>query len=386
MRIALVVPGFSVDASDWCIPALRDLVRELAKTADVHVFALRYPNRISRYDLFGARVSALRGGAARRLMSMSLWRRAAAAIAAEHRVRRFDVLHAFWADEPGFVAVLTGRFLGIPTVVSLAGGELARLPDIDYGGRLHAITRIKTWLALRLASTVTAGSALALALARPWLSARPDLRARRIPLGVDLDLFGSAEPRPATGVLRIVHVASLVPVKDQVTLLRAAAILRDRRFAFRLEMVGSGPLEPELRSHIRRLGIEDAVQLRGAIAHDALPAAYQRAHLFALSSRHEAQGMAALEAAACGLPVVGTNVGIIPELAPDAARLAPVRDARALADGIARFLDDDATRARSGRSARALVEGEYGLEQSARRYLGVYADLVHAPAVSTVGA
>lgn len=386
MRIALVVPGFSADPTDWCIPALRDLVRQLATTADVHVFALRYPDRDSRYALFGAQVSALGGGEARGLMSASLWRRAVREIATEHHVRRFDVLHAFWAGEPGFVTVLTGRLLGIPTVVSLAGGELARLPDIDYGGRLHAIERIKTWLALRLASMVTAGSALTLASSRPWLGPRHHIRAKRIPLGVDLSMFAPAEPRPTNGVPRIVHVASLVPVKDQLTLLRAAALLRDRRSRFALELVGSGPLEPELRSHIRRLGIEDVVALRGAIAHELLPVTYQRAHLFVLSSRHEAQGMAALEAAACGVPVVGTDVGVIPELAPAAARVAPVGDARALADGIAGFLDDDASRTRSERSARALVEGEYGLEQSARRYLGVYADLVPAPAVSMVGA
>ena len=386
MRIGLVVPGFSADPADWCIPALRDLVRQLAKTADVHVFALRYPDRHMRYQLFGAQVSALSGGQAHRLASASLWRRAAGAIAAEHRVRRFDVLHAFWAGEPGFVAVLTGRVLGIPTVVSLAGGELARLRDIDYGGRLHAIERVKTWLALRLASMVTAGSALTLASAKPWLGARPDIRAKRIPLGVDLSMFAPTDPRPANGVPRIVHVASLVPVKDQVTLLHAAALLRDRRSPFALELVGIGPLEPELRSHIRRLGVEDVVALRGAIAHDALPAVYQQAHLFALTSRHEAQGMVALEAAACGRPVVGTNVGIIPELAPAGAQVVPVGDARALADGIAGFLDDDASRTQSGRSARALVEGEYGLEQSARRYLGVYADIVRSPAVSMVGA
>ena len=386
MRIALIVPGFSADPSDWCIPALRDLVRQLATTTDVHVFALRYPARRSRYELFGAQVTALGGAETRRLKSASLWRRTARAIAAEHRVRRFDVLHAFWAGEPGFVAVLTGRLLGIPTVVSLAGGELARLPDIDYGGRLHAVERIKTWLALRLASMVTAGSALTLAAARPWLGARHDTRAMRIPLGVDLFMFAPAEPQPTNGVPRIVQVASLVPVKDQLTLLRAAALLRERGSRFALELVGAGPLEPELRSHIRRLGIEDVVALRGAIAHDALPVVYQRAHLFVLSSRHEAQGMAALEAAACGIPVVGTNVGIIPELAPDAARVTPVGDARAMADGIAGFLDDEEIRTRSGRFARALVEAEYGLEQSARRYLGVYADLARAPAVSMVGA
>lgn len=379
-----MVPGFSADPTDWCIPALRDLVGRLAKLADVHVFALRYPARRSRYELFGARVTSLGGEEARGLESTSLWWRTASAIAAEHRERPFDVLHAFWAGEPGFLTVLVGRALGIPTVVSLAGGELARLRDIGYGGRLRAVERIKTWLALRLARMVTAGSALTLASAVPWLGSHPEVRARRIPLGVDLTRFAPAQAGAANGLAKIVHVASLVPVKDQLTLLRAAALLRERGYAFQLELVGSGPLGPALGSQIRRLGIEDVVHLRGAIAHDQLPGVYRNARLFALSSRHEAQGMAALEAAACGLPVVGTSVGIIPELAPDAARVAPVRDTRALADGIAGLLDDDRGRARAGSSARQLVQTEFGLERSANRYLTMYTELDHATAVPMV--
>ena len=62
MKIGLVVPGFSADAGDWCIPALRNLARQLATTEEVHVLALRYPYRPSGYAVFGAQVRALGGG------------------------------------------------------------------------------------------------------------------------------------------------------------------------------------------------------------------------------------------------------------------------------------------------------------------------------------
>ncbi len=180
MRVGLVVPGFSADANDWCIPALRNLVRQLAGDADVHVFALRYPHHPGRYELFGAHVTALGGGEARGRGSAGLWRQTASALAAEHRDRAFDVLHAFWAGEPGFVAALVGRALRIPTVVSLAGGELARLRDIGYGGLLRRPERTKTRLALRLARVVTTGSALGLASATPWLGSRRSGRRRNL--------------------------------------------------------------------------------------------------------------------------------------------------------------------------------------------------------------
>jgi len=173
MRVGVVVPGFSADANDWCIPALRNLVRHLARVVDLDVFTLRYPGRPGRYELFGARVTALGGGEVRGLGSAGLWRRTASALAAEHRAHPFDVLHAFWAGEPGFVTALMGRALRIPTVVSLAGGEMARLRDIGYGGLLRRAERMKTRLALRLARVVTAGSAPTIESAHRRTSARP---------------------------------------------------------------------------------------------------------------------------------------------------------------------------------------------------------------------
>jgi glycosyltransferase involved in cell wall biosynthesis len=375
MRVGLVVPGFSADPNDWCIPALRDLVCQLAPVADIHVFALRYPSRAAEYELFGARITALGGGEARRRGSAGLWGRATMALAAEHRRRPLDVLHAFWAGETGGLTALVGRALAIPTVVSVGGGELVGLRDIGYGGLLRRAERVKTSLALRLAQAVTAGSTLALALAQPWLRPPAASRARRIPLGVDLTRFTQERLSPADGPARILHVASLTGVKDQATLLRAAALLRQRGYVFELELVGSGPLEPVLRSLAGRLGVENVVRWRGSIGHELMPGEYARGQLFVLSSRHEAQGMAALEAAASGLPVVGTRVGVVPELAPDAARVAPVGDAVGLADGIAELLDDPRARMGLGCSARELAATEFGLERCASRFLDLYAEV-----------
>lgn len=374
MRIGLVVPGFSADPGDWCIPALRHLVVRLAGAADVHIFALRYPDRRGPYGVFGAQVTALGGRETTGGGSAGLWLRTASALAAEHRRRPFDVLHAFWAGEPGFVTALLGRALRIPTVVSIAGGELARLRDIGYGGLLRRLERVKTRLALRMAGVVTAGSALAMASAQPFLPARSACRARQVPLGVDLAMFAPGRAPRNDGPTRILHVASLCGVKDQATLLSAAAALQERGYAFQLDVVGTGPLEADLRSLARSLGLSEKIRWRGVVPHDQMPQTYQRADLFVLSSRHEAQGMVALEAAACGVPVVGTAVGVIPELRP-AARTIRVGDAGGLADGMAELLDDEPTRLRSGCAARERALAEYGIELSVSRFLNLYEEV-----------
>lgn len=188
MRIALLTPGFSADESDWCIPALLDLVRVLTRERDVHVFTLRYPYRRAVYPVYGATVHALGGATAGGLRRLPLLARALAAIARQHRRAPFDVLHGLWADEPGFLAVLAGRLLGAPTVVSLLGGELVGFADIDYGGQLSRVNRWLTGQALRRAQRVTVGSATLHALAAGLVNAD---RLATLPLGVDTALFTS---------------------------------------------------------------------------------------------------------------------------------------------------------------------------------------------------
>ena len=364
MRIGLVVPGFSADPTDWCIPALRHLVTRLSETDDVLVVAVRYPYRVDRYAIGRVQVVAVGGGQRRGASTLDVWRRTLGYLASEHRRRPFDVLHAFWATESGFLTALAGPALRVPTIVSLAGGELVGLADIGYGDQLARAQRLKVRTSLRLARMVTAGSRYQLRLARRYVR-----RIYLAPLGVDTQLFQPGPP--VGGEPHIVHVGALTPVKDQATLLHTFAELRRRLPGARLDIVGDGPLRQELRHLATRLGIAEATHFRGEVAHDALPAVYQAATVFALSSRHEAQGMVALEAAACGRPVVGTHVGVLPDLAPTA----PVGDAQALADGLVTVCGDPRRAADLGCATRQLVEAEYSLDASAARFRALYADL-----------
>jgi glycosyltransferase involved in cell wall biosynthesis len=376
VRIGLILPGFSAGPDDWCIPALRDFARCLASRDDVRVLALRYPQRAGRYELFGARVTALGGNTRRGIGSAGVWRAALAYLITEHRRERFDVLHAFWATESGAVAALAGRILGIPTVVSVAGGELVALAAIGYGDQLVAFERLKVRLALSLARRVTVGSAYLGRLVQPRLPRSTGV-ADWAPLGVDLELFRRAKGGEPAGPARLLHVGSLVPVKDQATLLRAAGELARWGYDFRLDLAGSGPRKPYLQTLAHDFGIEQRVTFHGEVAHDALPSLYARAAVFVLTSLHEAQSLVALEAAASGLPVVGPPVGLIPELAPDAAVLVP-GDPDALAGALATLLDDPERRRAMGRAGRAQVESSYDLATCVERFRKIYQSLAPA--------
>jgi glycosyltransferase involved in cell wall biosynthesis len=283
-----------------------------------------------------------------------------------HREKPFDVLHAMWADETGLLAAWAGRLLGVPSVVSIAGGELARLPD--YGLQRSAFSRWIVGQALRADVVLPACS-----YTRNLIDAAgyrvPKKHIHSIPLGVDADRFSPSHDEAQPN--RLLHVASLLTVKDQPTLLRAVARL-DRHVV--LDVIGVGPEEGRLRSLAAELGIADRVNFLREVPHPQLPEYYRRASLHVLSSRHEGFGMVTLEAAACGVPTVGTAVGILPQV-PELGVAVPVGDDAAMAEAIWALLADDARRKALSQSARRAVEDRFTVQHTAEHLRALYREL-----------
>ena len=137
-------------------------------------------------------------------------------------------------------------------------------------------------------------------------------------------------------------MANLNPVKDQSTLLRAMCRLVDAGLDFHLDVVGQDTLRGRVQIEARVLNLSDRVHFHGYKPVNKLIPFYQQAHLFLQSSLHESQGVALLEAAATGVPTIGTAVGLVPELAPQAAVAVPPGDDAALAEAILAVVGDQA--------------------------------------------
>lgn len=342
MKLGLVVlGGLARNPAHGTIPVLHWLVERLARRHDLRVFTLYGAPVRERYSIFGADVHHAGAPGASRRTFFSLLR--------EHRRSRFDILHAFWLLNPGAIAVAAGRWLGVPTLVHVAGGELVRFPDIGYGRALSRRDRVLGRLALRGAHLLSAAST-------PMVREieRLGCAAEKIALGVDLARWTPASPRRReTGrPARLVHVASLNRVKDQVTLLHAAARLRNAGVSFTLDIIGPDTLDGAVQRLASQLELSNHVRFQGWTSHETLRAQVAAADLMWISSRHEAGPLAMLEAAVVGVPVVGTAVGHVAEWAPDAAIAVPVQDADALARETRALLDDEDRRLRLAAEAR----------------------------------
>jgi len=360
LKIVWIVPGFSADEDDWCIPALRNFACEISQRCDLHIVALHYPFRRDVYHAFGATVHSLGGTNRGGVHTPNLWREAIKTITA----LRPDVVHAFWAYEPGIIAAWLARRM--PTIIHLAGGELIDLPDIGYGLRGKAHVRGLIRWALNRARIVTAGSRYLMDIAEKFSGGREIVFA---PLGVPHPLTSSPK---GEGELAILNVGSLEPVKDQALLLRAFKRVHDVVPEARLVIAGQGRLENELRTLSQDLDLSNHVEFTGQIDHDQLHVLYRQVALYVQSSRHEAQGMAVLEAAMWGVPLVGTAVGAIADLSPGAAMTVPIGDEASLALAIIGLLRDPIRRRQLGKAAQAIVAREYALSRAVDRAMMMY--------------
>ncbi len=375
LEIGLVVPGFSAAEDDWCIPALLGLVRELARHDSVRVFPLRYPHHRQPYRVAGAEVHPSGGAEDRGLARLPLLAAADRRLRRAARHRPFDILHALWIHEPGALAAWSGRRLGVPVVASVMGGELVGLPEIGYGGQL---SRVNRWLARRAlggAARVTVGSRQ---LAASMASLVASERLRQAPLGIDIELFNtrpeSSEP-PLEGDPALLAVGSLIAVKDHRTLLEALPAVLAVHPGAVLHLVGEGECRATLEELAALLGCGGRVRFHGALSHERLPAFYRRARLLLVSSRFESQCMVILEAAACGCPVAGTQVGQMAEFSP---HLAAPGDADGLAAAVLAALCEDPRAVRSAAEQRGRA---CSLAASVARWRAIYQEALpsHLP-------
>lgn len=299
------------------------------------------------------------------------------------RRSRPHIVHAH-TSKACVVSTLAARAAGVPYVVLSPHGHIfeprAGIPGVPTPGVRLGLLRDLTRVAQRCADRVVALSEEDLHEQLRYALA-PRSRYRVIRNGIVLPPGPAQGPRarvPGRGPV-VGSVGRLTREKGHGLLLDAVARLRPRCPGLRAQIVGGGPDAENLRRRAQALGIAEAVEWRGHRADVFQELAAM--DLYVHPALYEGQGLAILEAMACGRPVIATAVGGVPAVVRDGETgvLVPPHDPEAMARAIEALWRDPARAERLARSARAYVERTFPIRAMVQAYEQLYKGLLERP-------
>lgn len=350
---------------------LGDLVDPDASPLRVHYLEPRRRGEPpeARAPLPPGRSGRLIGSILRDLLHLRLHpRRCARAIRLAWRARRavrclpagVRRLHAHFANDAAALARYIAAMTGLPYAVTAHAYDIYQdpyllVPNLAAADRVHTVSRANLDHLLSMASD--AG----------W-------QARKISLlrcGIELPAFPYREPGPAAVPARLLCVARLVEKKGHEILLQAVSQMVRGGTPVHLTLAGSGPMHDRLLAMVGELGLEGSVEFLGTVPQIHIPKLMHDSDALVLASRVAEDGdrdglpVVMVEAAALGLPVVGTEVSGIPELVTEQSGWTsepddPAKFAEAIRSSIEASREERIARTRK---AREIVEREFDIDR-----------------------
>jgi glycosyltransferase involved in cell wall biosynthesis len=316
----------------------------------------------------------------------------------EHKRSPFDLIHAYFLPQAGFVGAYAGKYLKVPSVASIRGNDIERAP-FDGGKFSHVM------YALQHANAVTTNAGILAQKAKAFF----DREIVLIPNGIDTDLFKPMQKNDALAETLSLESDSKLYDNAQHTLsgTRAARLQRVIGFVGELrekkgmrtllsayaQVNNSTPTTLLIVGEVRqgedkklfdeiKESLPDAnIIVTGYVSHKDLPAYYSLMDVFVHPSLRDGMPNAVLEAMSCGKTVIATPVGGVTDVIEDGVNglLVSVNDVNGLAEKIAEALNMPVKREAIGRSARETVLNRFTLEKELQANLDVYQTLRGSP-------
>ena len=296
-------------------------------------------------------------------------------IVGEHERSPFDLLHAYFVTQAGFVATYTGKYLHIPSVVSIRGNDIERAP-FDPGKFSHVL------YALQTADGVTTNASVLKAKARAFI----DREITLIPNGIDTELF-----RPMTRNTLLIEalglkkddniigfVGELREKKGLSTLLLAYTQVIKNQNAILLIVGDVRAGEDRRMFEDLKLSIPNAkIVVTGYVSNHDLPSYYSVMDVVVHPSLRDGMPNVVLEAMACGKTVIATQAGGVTDMLNDGknGRMISINDINSLATVIQEILSDKQLQSSLGDAARQTILGKFNLQNELDGNLDVYCKL-----------
>lgn len=239
--------------------------------------------------------------------------------------------------------------------------------------RWYSFIGMQKRVARRLSHFITVSKAAKMDISRDFKISAGKFRI--VPNGINTDVF-----YPVSGVEReknriIVTNSADTPLKGLNYLLRAVAEIAAKR-SVTLVVVGQPKKNGTIRGLIDKLGIEKSVQFTGRIDNQEYVHEYAKASMAVVPSVYEGFGLPAGEAMACGVPVISTTGGALPEVVGDVGILVPPADSDALTKAITALLDNPARANQLGRQGFKRVQQNFTWEKAAEKTVAAYREAI----------
>ena len=266
----------------------------------------------------------------------------------------YDFGHIYFAIPTGLLAFQWRKMTDTPYIVSLRGSDV---PNYDLNAKLvnflHQLLKPVTRSILRNASSVVSNSESLRQLA---LTTFPEQKIITITNGICSQDFEPVEmKKPDKQTITVLCVARLISRKAVNVILDAIAEVDSP--GLRLLVAGAGPKKNALISQAKSLMIDDRIEFLGHITGEELIAVYQQADFLIHPTLTESFSMTLLEAMSCGLPVIASDIGGVPELVEHEVNgllIAPA-DVSALAEAIGRLAHSEPLRTQISRLNRKKI-------------------------------
>ena len=295
-----------------------------------------------------------------------------------------DLIHAHFAYPEGLVGLLAKRRIGKPLVVTVHGYDILVEPSVGYGIRLSL--RLDT-----IVRNVLKEADVVITASRATFSESSRIVGKTgkvylVPNGVDIRMFNPSLDgsyikrrwRIGDHVKVVFTLRAHEPLYGIEYLLRAASLLKRNDVIFVIG--GDGSLRPYHERLAVDLGIKEKTIFVGKIPHNKVPYYYAISDMIVVPSLQEAFGLVVSEALACGKPVIGTEVGGIPDQILDGYNgfLVKPKDPKEIAEKILWLLEHPDIAKQMGMNGRKIVEEKFDINKRIEKIISLYRELLSA--------
>ncbi len=301
-RVILITPGFTADELDRnCLPTLQLYVEALLlQNIEVHVVALDYPFSNNVYQWKGAHIHPCGGCNSRWLKPRTIWRalKTCRQLIKETAPGLPVILHSFWLGWTSGIGERAAKQYAIRHITTLMGQDV--LPQNKHRFRFLSQERQERLVVLSNFhnAVLEKNSGYKAAHVIPW-----GVSAAEIP-----------STFPGNRTIDILGAGSIISLKNWDLWLETVAILVKTHPDLKAALVGGGPQKPQLELRAQQLGISKTVQFTGELSRPQVLEKMKQVKVLLHTSNFESQGYVLSEAAMNGCRVVGTPVGIAPEM------------------------------------------------------------------------